>query len=87
MTARGVWMGTDKHVVEQRMTGPIALGGKYFVKYSDGTAKLFDPIELGADWWQMSSNAFYEKYGFNISPWDIPEIYGKCMHIVQFGKG
>lgn len=64
-------------VLKQRV-----LGDKIFLQYENGDVKAYPLIFLGCEWFKMSNNAFYEKYGFNLNPCEIPGLYDKCRRIV-----
>ena len=74
--------------VRMRNTYVISItkaGKKLFVSYSDGTDKAYDLTALGVDWFKMSNDAFFEKYGFNFNPHEYPGLYLKCRRIVYPG--
>ena len=52
------------------------------VEWSDGKLQTFNAVNLGCEWFKMSNDHFYEKYGFNFNPHTIPGLYEKCRRIV-----
>lgn len=56
-----------------------------FVEYSDGSIESFNLTDLGCDWFKMSNDGFYEKYGFNFNPHEYKGLYEVCSKIV-FGR-
>lgn len=67
------------------VTKKTEAGGKLFVYYSDETVKAYDKTALGVDWFKMSNDDFFEKYGFNFNPHEYPGLYMKCRRIVYPG--
>lgn len=53
-------------------------GWDIVVIWSDGSAVLYDAVELGCKWFKMSNDAFYDIYGFNFNPHEIPGLYEYC---------
>ena len=64
-------------IINQRV-----LGDKIFLQYENGDVKTYPLIFLGCEWLKMSNDAFYEIYGFNFNPHEIPGLYDKCRKIV-----
>lgn len=52
------------------------------VEWSDGYIQLFSAEELGCEWFKMSNDDFFEKYGFNFNPHSIPGLYERCRKAV-----
>ena len=59
---------------------------KIFLKYENGDIKVYPLIFLGCEWFKMSNDAFFEIYGFNFNPHEIPGLYDKCRQIVFGGE-
>lgn len=56
--------------------------GKLCVTFSDGSKKYYDALELTVQWFKMSNDSFYEKYGFNFNPHEHDALYEKGRKIV-----
>lgn len=56
--------------------------GRVFVTFSDGSIKIYDAFKLGCEWFKMSNDAFFQTYGFNFTPHEIPGLYQKCRKAV-----
>lgn len=67
----------NKYVIGKKLAG-----GKLLVSYSDGTNKAYDLTDLGVEWFRMSNDGFFDKYGFNFNPHEHPGLYLKCRKIV-----
>ena len=61
------------------------LGDKIFLQYANGDIKCYPLVYMGCQWFRMSNDAFYEMYGFNFNPHEIPGLYNRCRRIV-FGE-
>ena len=61
--------------------GQRVIGRALFIKFSDGTMKMFDAIDLGCQWFKMTNEAFYNMYGFNYNPHEFG-LYESCRKIV-----
>ena len=66
-----------KHVVSQKYAC-----GMVIVTYSDASVKNYDAVKLGCDWFKMSNDMFFDLYGFNFNPHNVPGLYEKCRKIV-----
>ena len=66
-----------KHVVSQKYAQGIVT-----VIYSDASIKIYDAVKLGCDWFKMSNDTFFDLYGFNFNPHNVPGLYEKCRNIV-----
>lgn len=60
----------------------ISILGMLQVVWSDGEIKSYDLVELGCEWFRMSNDDFYQKYGFNFNPHKYPGLYEKCKDII-----
>lgn len=56
------------------------------VEWSDGSVQYYDAVKLGCEWFKMSNDAFYEKYGFNFNPHKIQGLYEKCRRTVYLNE-
>ena len=56
--------------------------GTLLVKWSDGTTSTYNATDMGVEWFKMSNDAFFKKYGFNFNPHEYPGLYEKCRKIV-----
>ncbi len=48
------------------------------VIWSDGSTTLYNDVELGCNWFKMSNDAFFNLYGFNFNPHEVPGLYEYC---------
>jgi|GEM_PF-5454533 len=55
------------------------------VHFSNGKRKYYDAITLGCEWFRMSNDAFYKRYGFNFCPQEVPGLYEQCRKLVNEG--
>ncbi len=65
----------NRFVVEQRVIGNVLM-----IIYNTGDIKLYDAVELGCEWFRMSNDAFFNKYGFNFVP--KGKLYDVCKYII-----
>lgn len=72
--------GLNDYVVDQKLFGDWLV-----VKYGSGKIKHYNAFELGCEWFKMSNNAFYNRYGFNFVPHG--ELFDRCRIAVCGGKG
>lgn len=56
--------------------------GMIVVEWSDGTMNIYDAFKLGRSWFKMSNDAFFQAYGFNFNPHNIPGLYERCRKAV-----
>lgn len=56
--------------------------GSLRVTYSDGSVKGYDMVRLGCEWFQLSNDSFFKKYGFNFNPHEYPGLYERCRKLV-----
>jgi len=62
------------------------VGSLLFVKYSNGTTKCFDAVELAVNWLSMSNDAFYDIYGFNYIPSQIIQSIARTRINTNYGE-
>ena len=62
--------------------GQVVVGNTLIVKFSNGTIKHYDAIQLGCEWFKMSNDTFYSMYGFNFNPHEWG-LYEKCRKLVH----
>lgn len=55
--------------------------GTLLVKWSDGTTSTYSATDMGVEWFKMSNDDFFKKYGFNFNP------HEKCRRIVYPDEG
>lgn len=60
----------------------ISIMGSLQVVYSDGSVQGYDLVSLGCEWFRMSNEEFYKKYGFNFNPHDYAGLYEHCRELV-----
>lgn len=56
--------------------------GTLIAKWSDGTTSTYSATDMGVEWFKMSNDDFFKKYGFNFNPHEYPGLYEKCRRIV-----
>lgn len=56
--------------------------GSIIVTFESGKQKIFDAVYLGTEWFKMSNDCFFEKYGFNFNIHEINGLYEYCRNIV-----
>lgn len=77
-----------KYAVSQKYA-PGILGlspDTVIVEWSDGSVQYYDAVKLGCEWFNMSNDAFYEKYAFNFNPHEIQGLYEKCQRTVLLNE-
>lgn len=57
------------------------------VKWSDGTTTTYNATDMGVEWFRMTNDALFRKYGFNFNPHEYPGLYEKCRKIVFPDEG
>lgn len=72
-------MTERKYAVNQTVIGNVLI-----VTYDDGSCKGFNAIALGVEWFCMTNDAFFDKYGFNFVPAQ-QGLYDVCRRLA--GKG
>ena len=56
------------------------------VKFSDGSVKYYNALDMAVQWFKMSNDCFYDLYGFNFNPHDYPGLYERARRIVYPNK-
>lgn len=51
------------------------------VKWSDGTTTTYNAVDMGVEWFRMTNDDLFKKYGFNFNPNEYPGLYEKCRRI------
>lgn len=57
--------------------------GTLLVNWSDGTTSTYNATDMGVEWFKMSNDDFFKKYGFNFNPHEYPGLYEKCRRIAN----
>lgn len=57
--------------------------GTLLVNWSDGTVSTYSATDMGVEWFKMSNDDFFKKYGFNFNPHEYPGLYEKCRRIAH----
>lgn len=52
------------------------------VKFSDGSVKYYDALKMAVQWFKMSNDGFYCRYGFNFNPHEWGNLYERARRIV-----
>ena len=58
------------------------MGEMLFVTFSDGSVEMYNIIDLGCKWFQMSNDAFYKMYDFSFTPHEYG-VYERCRNLVH----
>lgn len=45
------------------------------VKFSDGSAKYYDALDVAIQWMKMTNDEFFRAYGFNFNPHEWGNLY------------
>ena len=52
------------------------------VKFSDGSVKYYNALEMAVQWFKMSNDEFYNMYGFNFNPCKWGNLYERARRII-----
>ena len=61
--------------------------GTLLINWSDGTVSTYNATDMGVEWFKMSNDAFFKKYGFNFNPHEYSGLYEKCQKIAFPNEG
>ena len=56
-----------------------------FLEGDKKIAKHFDAVTLGCQWFSMTNDQFYKRYGFNLNPheWKIQTVSGQHVSLYE----